>query len=220
MNRTVLIAVLCLLAGSLGCGAEPACALTRSKDGLRADDELYEEKVRTDLDAGGADDPAGNDSQADAAPADAAPPVDAAPPLNAFTDAPPFSTITPATDSTRPHNKAGNAGFDCLQCHTGSGAPKFLIAGTVYGTKAGGVGFKGAQVRIVDPAGTELALMGTDSVGNFWLKAGTLAALPAGSKVGVRSATSTKLMAAGIGAGSCNQSNCHVPATRPVFVLD
>lgn len=150
-------------------------------------------------------------------PVDAGPPVDAAPPLNAFTNAPAFTTITPATDSTRPHNKAGNAGFDCLQCHTGSGAPKFLIAGTVYAAKGGGLGLKGAQVRIVDPAGTEVALMGTDSVGNFWLKAGTLAALPAGSRVGARTALVAKVMGAPIGAGSCNQSNCHI-AARPIFV--
>lgn len=151
---------------------------------------------------------------------DPAPPVvvDAAPSITAFSNAAEYALLTPSKQSGDHHGGDSNAGKDCLLCHTGSGAPKFVLGGTVYTTKGSNTGARAVQVRVVGPNGEEIALVGTDSSGNFWLK-GTID-IPPGSRVGVRDGTRTKLMGATIGVGSCNQSNCHVSPTRPIYLSD
>jgi hypothetical protein len=145
----------------------------------------------------------------------AAAPIDAAPQITAFSDTAPFALITPATQSTDHHGGDSNAGKDCLLCHTGAGAPQFIAAGTVFTTHGSNVGASGVQVRIVSSADEEIAFAGTDGSGNFWV-AGTTP-LPANAKVGIRDATQTRLMT-GTPKGSCNQSNCHVSTTQPIFL--
>jgi hypothetical protein len=138
---------------------------------------------------------------------------------SAFANAEAYALITPTEESSDHHGQQSNANKDCLSCHAGGlNAPQFLVAGTVYDTKSSSAGASGVQVRIVDPSGNEIALVGTDSAGNFWLEAGT-ATLPPGSFVGVRDATSNKEMKASVSSGSCNQSGCHVKP-RPIFLAD
>jgi hypothetical protein len=147
---------------------------------------------------------------------DAGPPADAAPPLTAFTGTTPYALITPPAQSSDHHGGDSNAGKDCLLCHTGAGAPKFAVAGTVYTTKSATAGASGVQVRVVSPTGVELALVGTDADGNFWFE-NDATILPPGSRVGVRDTTSTQLMTTAPGA-SCNQTTCHVSTTRPIYL--
>jgi hypothetical protein len=155
----------------------------------------------------------------DEEPADAGPPVDAAPAINAFTNTSPYALITPARQSKDHHGgKVSHAGEDCLLCHTGQGAPKFAIAGTVFSTKAATGPATGVQVRVISATGEEIALVGTDQSGNFWLKA-QATIIPAGSRVGIRDGARTKLMGATIGTGACNQTGCHV-STRPIYLSD
>jgi hypothetical protein len=159
-------------------------------------------------------DDAGAAASADAAALPSAPPsADAATPNDAFGSVAPYALITPPDDSTNHHGGDSNAGKDCLSCHTGEGAPQFVVAGTLFRTAAGTDGVAGAQVRVVAPGGFEVALVGTDSAGNFWLE-GT-APLPPGAVVGARDGASSRTMSETIGSGSCNASGCHV-APRPI----
>jgi hypothetical protein len=148
--------------------------------------------------------------------ADAAP---AAPPtINAFATAGAFALTSPVDQSTNHHDGSSHAGGDCLGCHTGAGAPKFAIAGTVFRSKSSSEGAAGAQVRVVNGVGKEIALVGTDSAGNFWLKSSTTP-IPAGAFVGVRDGTTKRAMNAAITTGACGQTSCH-DSKRPMFLLD
>lgn len=137
----------------------------------------------------------------------------------AFAKAAPYALVTPAEESSDHHGGTSNANKDCLSCHAGGlNAPRFLVAGTVYLDRPGNAPAVGAQVRVVAPDGEEVALVGTDSAGNFWVAAAERTppvTLPPGSFVGVRDATSTKEMKAAVQTGSCNQSGCHVKP-RPI----
>lgn len=141
----------------------------------------------------------------------------AAPPVDAFAGAPAFTTITPTVDSSQQHLGSSNAGKDCLACHgvPDDGAPTFSLAGTVRLAAAQPDGATGVQVRVVGPDGTEVALVGTDSVGNFWLLGATQ--VPAGSHVAIRNGTVEQKMSGTIANGSCNTASCHDP-TRPIFI--
>jgi hypothetical protein len=145
-------------------------------------------------------------------------PVDAGPPpvSDPFAGAASFAEMTLGTDTSRHHLGDSNAGKDCLSCHNGSNtAPGFELGGTVRQTGGSSDGATGVQVRIVDPTGTEVALVGTDSQGNFWLK-GT-SKIPAGSHVAIRDGSTEKKMSGTIGNGSCNTAGCHDP-NRPIFL--
>jgi hypothetical protein len=155
---------------------------------------------------------------------DASAPEAAPPPvlITAFGNAGPFAPSPPQISSARHDGWRSNAGQDCMTCHDGktSGVPRFVIAGTVYTGATSGTGARNVQVRMVDATGQEIASIGTDDSGNFWLKAGALTELPAGAAVGVRNALSTKLMARKIdstAAGSCNRFGCH-NTERRIFV--
>lgn len=140
----------------------------------------------------------------------------ATPTVDAFTGAPAFAVITPTDDTSNHHLGDSNAGKDCLSCHSGNlGPPTFALGGTVRATAGGTDGATGVQVRIVGPDGTEVASVGTDAEGNFWLLGAKT--IPAGSHVGVRDGTTEKKMSGTISSGSCNTAGCHDP-TRPIFL--
>jgi hypothetical protein len=166
------------------------------------------------------DDEAEEENEAVTAPSTTSPVVDAGastPTVNAFASAGAFALTTPADQSTNHHDGSSHAGGDCLGCHTGAGAPKFAIAGTVFRSRSSSEGAAGVQVRVVNSAGVEIALVGTDAEGNFWWK--NAAPLPAGSFVGVRDGSTKRAMNASISVGACGQTSCH-DAKRPMFLLD
>jgi hypothetical protein len=115
-------------------------------------------------------------------------------------------------------------GEDCVKagCHLDKG-PQWLFAGTVYTSAAGTATVAKAEVRVVDPTGTEVGHAYTDKNGNFWIeKAG---AIPAGSRVGVRreGGATPMTMATLLGTTdkSCNTANgtCHgTAATGKLYV--
>jgi hypothetical protein len=219
-SRILLLAL--VLAGAAG----TACSVA-DVDGSRA---AYDKKSGDDDDDDDAGakktkHKAGDDDDDDSAPAkksttsttDSAK-LDAGPPpvADPFAGAASFTTMTLGTDTSRHHLGDSNAGKDCLSCHNGSNtAPGFELGGTVRETGGSSDGATGVQVRIVDPAGTEVALVGTDSQGNFWLKGTTK--IPAGSHVAIRDASGEKKMSGTIGNGSCNTAGCHDP-NRPIFL--
>jgi hypothetical protein len=203
MIRTLGFAI--AVAGLYACADDGSDSLLRSA--------VTRHQAASSVDAG-ASTPKPAAKAADPSPSDAGA---AAPAIAAFSNAPPFSLVTPSDESSDHHGGDSNAGKDCLSCHTGEGAPQFVIGGTVFGEKSGAEGLAGAEVRIVSKTGEELALVGTDSDGNFWLEGA--AALPAGAVAGVRNATATKSMTGKVGTGSCNQSGCHASA-RPIVVTD
>jgi hypothetical protein len=200
---------------SVGCTAEPEEYLSRGRHSNTgaADDEIADGPKATKeqpLPEAGAVRPPRVETP-DAGVVDASPP----PPLiTAFGNAGAYAPITPPTQSARHDGYKSNAGLDCMSCHDGEtpGVPRFLIAGTVYTTKGSNTGARNVQVRVVGPDGIEVALVGSDDAGNFWLKAGAITEIPRGSVVGVRNGLSTKLMGAKLGGGaqSCNRANCHV----------
>lgn len=104
-------------------------------------------------------------------------------------------------------------GKDCVVagCHgNGTGKP-WLFGGTVYNAATGGQTVAQAEVRVVDPTGKEIAKAYTDANGNFWIDRGALT-IPAGARVGVRTATALRRMATTLAAGpsGCNNATgCH-----------
>lgn len=135
--------------------------------------------------------------------------------ITAFTGAAAFNAAGTANgDSLRPadHPNAGNpAGVNCMDCHSAAGAAsaKFAFAGTVYNSAAGTAPIKGAEVRLVDAKGKELALIYSDAQGNFW---SDIASVPGGSHVGARNATIKKEMVTALGTTDtgCQKAGCHV----------
>ncbi len=115
-------------------------------------------------------------------------------------------------------------GKDCYMsgCHgpTGAVGPQWLIGGTVYADATGNTTIAQAEVKVVDGTGKEIAKAYTDANGNFWMDKGA-ATLPAGSKVGVRTATKSKAMATTLaaGQGNCNNATgCHTKGTMQIYV--
>ena len=123
------------------------------------------------------------------------------------------------------HNFAGNtpvtnpAGQNCMTCHNDGGGAnaKWGVAGTVYSTAAGATPVKGAEVRIVDAKGAELALVYTDLDGNFWSDT-IVGGLPGGALAGVRNAAGKMQMSAALttqDAGCASKTGCHVQGATP-----
>ncbi len=96
------------------------------------------------------------------------------------------------------HHNAGNA---CLSCHTGAGAPKWTVAGTLYADSAGSAPVAGATVTLVDAMGKTVTIV-TASNGNFWTS--TAMTLPVHPKV---SKCPSSAAMTGIAGGDCN--GCH-----------
>ncbi|CAN5923877.1 hypothetical protein BH11MYX4_BH11MYX4_31110 [soil metagenome] len=141
-------------------------------------------------------------------------------PLTAFTGAKAFNAAgAPVGDSQNgAHPNGGNpAGVNCMDCHSAAGGAnaKWGIAGTIYTSAAGTTPLKGAEVRVVDAAGKELALVYSDDKGNFWADT-IVGGVPGGAKVGARNATVTKLMSTALTTqdASCQKAGCHVAGSQ------
>jgi hypothetical protein len=94
-----------------------------------------------------------------------------------------------------------NAGQNCLTCHTGSGAPKWTAAGTLYADAAGTTAVAGATITLVDSTGKEVKIV-TATNGNFWTSQALTPPLhPKASKCPSSAAMS------GNAQGACN--SCH-----------
>ncbi|HSO35249.1 MAG TPA: hypothetical protein VLT33_22125 [Labilithrix sp.] len=147
-------------------------------------------------------------------------------PVTAFTGAKAFNaagaTVGDALNAG--HNFAGNtpptnpAGQNCIDCHKAGGSAAgaiWGIAGTIYTSAAGTTPIKGAEVRVVDAAGKELALVYSDANGNFWSDT-IVGGVPGGAKVGARNATVTKLMSTALTTqdAGCQKGGCHVAGSQ------
>jgi len=152
-------------------------------------------------------------------------------PVTAFTGAKAFNAAgaTVGVSQNAGHNFAGNtpltnpAGQNCVDCHRAGGSAAgaiWGIAGTVYTSAAGTTPLRGAEVRVVDAAGKELALVYSDVDGNFWSDT-IVGGVPGGAKVGARNATVTKLMSTALTTqdAGCQKAGCHVAGSQGrVFV--
>src|SRR5262245_38641030 len=119
-------------------------------------------------------------------------------------DAP--SGITCAPAATPPGDGHHNAGANCLGCHTGTGAPAWTAAGTLY-NGARTAPLAGATITIVDANGKSLSLV-TSQNGNFW----TTAALKMPLRVSASRCPSAATMT-GSANGACN--GCHTSTGSP-----
>ncbi len=134
--------------------------------------------------------------------------------MTPFTD--PFAGA-PAYVKPQRGDTAHNAGQACGQkgCHGGGEGPTFLIGGTIYADYAGSQPAVGVEIRVVDTNGNAASTY-SDSVGNFYIKAGsTNVAFPA--NVGARNGSIQRPMITQLtGAmGSCNQAGCHEHPANP-----
>lgn len=135
-------------------------------------------------------------------------------PVTAFSNAPAYAAPQPGASSANPNHLDGNPGVNCMDCHKAGGTAAnepWGIAGTIYAAPTGAAIVAQAEVRLVDSTGKQLASVYTDPVGNFWSDPIT-GGIPAGSKVGVRNGTSTKLMGTPLNGdldGACQRAGCH-----------
>jgi hypothetical protein len=93
-----------------------------------------------------------------------------------------------------------HAGVDCLGCHTGGGAPKWTVAGTLYSTVSGGAAV--ATINVTDANGQKLKLV-TATNGNFWT--GSAVAYPL--QVSASRCPPTVPMVSPVSTAGCN--GCH-----------
>lgn len=110
------------------------------------------------------------------------------------------ATCSPPATSLPPGNH--NAGAACLSCHTGSGAPRWRVAGTLYTSAGGNTPLAGATVTITD-ANNVVTKLVTASNGNFY--SGANFAFPV--RVGASRCPDNRAMSAAAPSGDCN--SCH-----------
>jgi hypothetical protein len=101
---------------------------------------------------------------------------------------------------------------DCMGCHAGGGAKKFLTGGVLYKTAAGNEKVANAEVWIND--GATRFKVNTDTDGAFWFvpgAGGAPATLAAAAKTSVRTADGKVVSMGTIPAGGmgCNNGGCH-----------
>lgn len=99
----------------------------------------------------------------------------------------------------------------CMKCHgPGGTGPRFFAGGSVFKDKAASAAVSQVEVRLVDAAGKSFSTY-TDTLGNFVVteQAAATAGLTFPLSVGVRDATTAKLMTDTITSGDCNSSSCH-----------
>jgi hypothetical protein len=144
-------------------------------------------------------------------------------PLTAFSGAPAYAAGAANGNSNNGSHATGNVGTNCQDCHKNGGTgPAWGIAGTIYAAPTGAVIVAQAEVRLVGPTGTELAKVYTDALGNFWSDP-IAGGIPAGSKIGVRNGTLTKLMStalAGDNDGACQRAGCHAAGAQGHMFLN
>ena len=101
-----------------------------------------------------------------------------------------------------------NSGQACVSCHGPGGEnPRMTVGGTVYASATGGTAVSGATVTITGSNGTKLTLV-TGRTGNFYSNS----AISFPATVEVSKCPDTKLMAATIPSGNCN--DCHDSSMR------
>jgi hypothetical protein len=116
-----------------------------------------------------------------------------------------------------------NAGMSCIHagCHGStagaSGAPGFLLGGTVYADYKGAVPAPGVEVRIVDSAGRSASAY-SGPEGNFYILSASANGVTFPAVVGARDATTMRPMITTLTASmaSCGQATCHVPGGGPM----
>ena len=118
--------------------------------------------------------------------------------------------------AANPAHGGDSSGKNCIV--TGCHLDQWGFGGTLYTDAAGTARVKDAEIRISRPDGTEFQKTYSDVDGNFWI-AGLGMPIPAGSRVGVRTADGKKMnMAGSIGPGQagCSQGGtCHGKLTTP-----
>jgi hypothetical protein len=199
--------------------------------GADASDSAHDADAAADTDADaapGADADAAADADADAAPgadADAAPGADAdAAPVDMFTDAGPFvlgmTGVGAPAKAANPAHNGDASGKNCIVngCHLD--ARPFAFGGTLYTDAIGTARVPNAEIRVTGPDNTEWARTYSDVDGNFWIDS-PATPMPANSRVGVRTATKTKIMTMPIGtaqAGCSQAGTCHGGGAGRVFL--
>lgn len=124
----------------------------------------------------------------------------------------------PAKAANPAHNN-DSSGKDCIVagCHQGG----WTFGGTLYNNAAGAARVAAAEIRITGPDGTLFSSTFSDVDGNFWTDTPAGAAVPAGSRVGVRNGTKIMNMAGLIGGGQagCSQAGtCHGATAGRVYL--
>ncbi len=114
----------------------------------------------------------------------------------------PSGSPNPASGQHRP-------GDDCLNCHTGGGAPAWLFGGTIY--LAGGGAAAHVQVGVKDANGLYTAYSATN--GNFWVPKTSQTVDWANAEIRVRDANGESIMN---GAGEAGCNSCHTGAQQLV----
>lgn len=221
------VGVLVVVLGAFACGGVDQTDALRSSRGTSSGDPGSSSSSGSSGDPGdastsssssssGGGDGGGNDAGSDAS-------SDAATPVNAFTGAGAFVMKTGPNTTKSDHGNGGNpAKQGCLQaaCHAAGGeGPRWFAGGTVYKDKAATMPAAAVEVRLRDAAGHSL-VTNTDNLGNFYVRAAdaTNAQLAFPLHVGVRDATTTKLMSATIANGDCNSAACHGGAQGFVYL--
>lgn len=142
---------------------------------------------------------------------------------------PVFGTSTFAYVNPGQNANAANAahqntveGKNCIQagCHLDGNQP-WAFGGTVYtGAANSTTTATNVEIRVTAPNGTEFGHTYTDANGNFWLS--TAGRPPAGSRVGVRNATTKQLMVGTVegnaGAGCNAGGTCHGNAAMRIYL--
>ena len=113
----------------------------------------------------------------------------------------------PCPQEAAPPDGHHNAGLNCLMCHTGTAAPRWTAAGTLYADKAGAAPVAGATVTITDANGKQVSIV-TAINGNFWTSESLVPPLHPSASSCARSAAMT-----GSAAGACN--DCHQASGSP-----
>jgi hypothetical protein len=94
------------------------------------------------------------------------------------------------------------AGAACLSCHTGAGAPRWTVAGTLFSSATGGAAIGGATITITD-ANNVVTKLVTAPNGNFY--SGAQFAFPL--RVNASRCPDSKVMGEAVPNGNCN--GCH-----------
>jgi len=111
------------------------------------------------------------------------------------------------------HSKFANndpSGQDCVVAGCHLDARPWAFAGTLYTDATGTARVPAAEIRVTGPDGKLYGSTFSDPDGNFWIELSD-PKVPAGSRVGVRTATKQMEMAGAIGGAQvgCQSTACH-----------
>jgi hypothetical protein len=121
--------------------------------------------------------------------------------------------------AANPAHGGDSSGKDCIVagCHLN----QWGFGGTLYTDAAGTARVAGAEIRISGPDGKLFQNTFSDVDGNFWIQ-GTGMAIPANSRVGVRTADGKKMNMSGsvsTGQAGCSQAGtCHGGSIGKVYI--